>query len=204
MPCIVEGAMSTRLVVALLNYGLIVFLFLQALIDPVHHLDFIYSFGVFVFVAEFLSIHSGGALSSRQKLSTTIFVISIYIVLALGFSIGLGSVYPALILILSIIAKAATAPRSRQDKTVTKTPKDNLLMVQLVLLIGTVVFVMLFGWLLAIIIPFPEAVYAARQAGASGLFVEQPQTLLVWGILYYSLLAAWHIKHRPRRDTSTA
>ena len=67
MPRIVEGAMSTRLVVALLNYGLIVFLFLQALIDPVHHLDFIYSFGVFVFVAEFLSIHSGGALSSRQN-----------------------------------------------------------------------------------------------------------------------------------------
>ena len=186
--------MSVRLFVALLNYSLIIFLFLRALMSPLDHLDFIYGFGIFVFVAEFLSIHSSGMLSSRQRLPATLFVISIYVILALAFSIGLGSFYPALILILSIVAKAVTAPRPTQTETPSKKLLSNLLVVQVVLLVGTVLFVCMFGWLLTILLPFPEAVYAARPANTSGIFVEQPQTLLVWGILYYSLLAAWQIK----------
>lgn len=42
-----------------------------------------------------------------------------------------------------------------------------------------------------ILIPFPEAIYAAKPANSSGTFVDVPQTLLVWGVVYYAALIVW-------------
>ena len=60
------------------------------------------------------------------------------------------------------------------------------------LLLSTFTVVFTAG-LLKKMFPFPHEVLSARPPGQSGLFIDSPQTLLVWGILYFSLMTLCEI-----------
>ncbi|MFQ5512272.1 MAG: hypothetical protein ACE5EO_10520 [Candidatus Krumholzibacteriia bacterium] len=36
--------------------------------------------------------------------------------------------------------------------------------------------------------PFPPEVKSARPSGQGGLFVDTPQTLMAWGVIYFALM----------------
>jgi membrane protease YdiL (CAAX protease family) len=52
------------------------------------------------------------------------------------------------------------------------------------------VFLVVFGaQLIADLFPFPQEVKAARPSGQSGLFIDTPQTLMAWGVIYFVLIS---------------
>ena len=187
--------MYTRPLIALISYGSIVFLYVQALANPLDHIDFIYGFGMFIFIAEFLSIHSSAMLTGLKNIRQAYSLTAFYMIFAVAFSVALGTYYPALILILSITAKSilATTPQIRSAPSSSGITHDSTIVSTAVIFLSTAFAVGLFGWVIAVFIPFPEAVYASKPANASGIFVDMPQTLLAWGILYYSLLIIWQV-----------
>ncbi len=90
---------------SVITYAIIVLIFLGALIDPNNNINFIYNSAIFIFIAEFLSIHSSAIISNKLGFKENIFVIVMYMALIVPFSFLLNSFYPAIVLTLSIIAK---------------------------------------------------------------------------------------------------
>ena len=173
-------------------------LFLRALLDPIAHATFIAQTGLWLFLVELLSIFvSGGAgAGSRLKRAGDIlnnaigfFAVSVF-ALAFGWAL-FGNVYLPLIFLGSTFSKMI-GRRAAPDRSVVT--------YSIPLLLGSVfiVFVVLGPELLVRLFPFPETFdqyapvewVAQRQRGEiSGEFVERPQTMLAWGIIYYSLAA---------------
>jgi hypothetical protein len=56
------------------------------------------------------------------------------------------------------------------------------------------VFLVVFGaQLIADWSPFPQEVTSARPSGQSGLFIDTPQTLMAWGVIYFFLITVCEI-----------
>ena len=56
------------------------------------------------------------------------------------------------------------------------------------MLLLSTVLVMIGAPLLADWFPFSAEVKSARPSGQSGLFVNTPQTLMAWGVIYFTLI----------------
>lgn len=163
------------LVVSLINYGVILYLFVGALLAPEQNINFIYNVGVFIFLTEFLSMHSSGMLSGHQRLSQKVLLLGVYLIFVVAWSFATQTFYPAVIFALSLVAKAFD-----------KTPDRASVATSFFMILGTVVVTVLLSPLIVFAFEFPQSVLNQAPANSSGMFVEQPQTLLVWGILYYA------------------
>jgi len=131
-------------------------------------------------------------LSGPTNNRTAFFVILLYSILILGFSVALHTIYPALLFILSLVAKVLI-PASTPKRMSRKLKLDNAPAMQTIIFMGSVFLIPLVGIIAAILFPFPDAVYVQKPANSSGLFIDVPQSLLAWGIIYYSALALWQI-----------
>ncbi len=130
-----------------------------------------------LFIAEFLSIHSSGTLSGisgkdiKQKMPLFLFYM-LFVVVLLATTQSPQIFY---FLIVSFFTKFFIHRNAPAKETFVK---------PILVLLGTTFFVTFAGWLLKILIPLPDYVLMQKPSNVSGLFVEIPQTILVWGILY--------------------
>lgn len=184
--------MNYKTLIAILSNCFIVYLFIQALLNPADNINFIYGYGIFLFVAEFLALHSSMMLSGKTNNKTAFFMIFVYAILIISFSVALHTIYPALIFMLSLVAKvlAPTAPSKPKAR---KIKLDNAPIMHFIIFMSSVFLTPLAGLIAIIMFPFPDAVYAQRPVGSSGLFIDMPQSLLAWGIIYYSALVIWRV-----------
>lgn len=60
--------------------------------------------------------------------------------------------------------------------------------VKIAMLLLSVLLVVFGAQLIAGWFPFPPEVKAARPSGQSGLFIDTPQTLMAWGVIYFVLI----------------
>lgn len=170
--------------------------FLSALLNPIAHINFIVQTGIWIFLVEFFSIFvSGFGEKSIQfrfvNILSTAFMFSTIAIFALVFGwLFLGSIYLPLIFLGSTLAKIFGQQA---------TSGESYRIYAIPLLLGSTLAVFMIGpefWVN--LFPFPEnfsqfqpADWAKRiESGEiSGEFVERPQTMLVWGVIYFVLAA---------------
>ena len=165
-------------------------LFLFAFIAPQYNINFIYKVGPLIFVLEFLSIHSSFLLFDSRKSFIKYALVFLYIGFAIAFSIGTSSYTPAALFIAGLFARLLYPSGSS---------KVNLIPI-LVLFISlfTVIFASpLFHNMLAL----SQDITSQKPQNVSGLFIEKPETLLAWGVLYYGLLIVSEIWRFRRQGT---
>lgn len=157
----------------------------RALLSPEDQVDFIFRTGVLVFLIEFLSVHSGflliGLTGDAKSLAIKIPLLAVYAIFVFGFGAVSKNMYLPLIFFLGLIAKFFA-------QKATHNPILPILSVPL-LILSVIVVVFALPERLEALFPFPEAVMAQKPAGSSGDFVDRPQTLLAWGVLYYTVIA---------------
>lgn len=174
-------------------------LFLRALLNPLAHAAFITQTGLWLFLVEFLSIFVAGAGRSGSRFRRVGDVVSgaagFLVVAAFAMLFGwgfLGNIYLPLIFLGSTLTKIAGRKAAEDNSS---------LAFSIPLLLGSlvIVFFVLGPELLVRLFPFPEDfnqyapadwVEKHERGDISGEFVDRPQTLLAWGVIYYSLSAA--------------
>lgn len=173
---------DTNRLYSVISYLFVVWIFLTAWLNPLQHLDFIYGTGVLIYLVEFFSIHSSGMLQPNGLKLHTKLLLGLFYVTFVGFAMTAltDNIYPLLIFIGSVSAKVF-APANRK-------PADDFTF-YILLLLGTTFFTIIVFAPISGLLPLPEAVSLAKPATAGGMFTDQPQTLLFWGILYYGILA---------------
>lgn len=181
-------------------------LFARALFEPLQHADFIFQTGLWVFLMELFSIFLGAItfhfVLARKDLFWAIHTLIIFagistMILGFGYFV-LHNIYIPGIFVVSFIAKGFGKKPSLVGAWL-------IISVLTVLIIGPQFWLNLF--------PFPEELmqYAPLDAQErhirgeiAGEFVDRPQTLLVWGALYFSVIAAMELFFALRRSASTA
>jgi hypothetical protein len=155
--------------------------------------DFIYKTGLMIFVIEFMSLHSSGmffgATQQEEKTGKKVMTIKVkiamfafYNVFVIAFASATGQWLGALYFVISLASKAVYS-RAIDVKERLAPVAAGIAM----LVIST--FLVVFGApLLAEWFPFPPEVLSARPSGQSGLFINTPQTLMAWGVIYFSLM----------------
>lgn len=172
-------------------------LFVRALFGPLQHADFIFKTGLWIFFVELFSIFLSSLISPRMMViaqrnfigAMTILLNFVGIsVMILGFGyFVLHNLYIPGVFIASFLAKGFS-------KKATLIKVWLIISVLTVFIIGSQFWVNLF--------PFPEEFirYAPldvqeryARGEIAGEFVDRPQTLLVWGALYFSVIAVMEL-----------
>lgn len=195
-------------------------LFFTALVNP-QNTEFIFRTGMLIYFVEFLSIHSSGmAFGARKKERgdndlrvifhfaargpgknilqqnpkyTLVFFYAIFV-----FSLGLifKNWYVPIYFLISLITKFFEK----------KALRDNLQIGLPILLFLLSTFVAVFAFpILLKLFPFPPKFSQYRMSGSSGLFVDYPQVLMVWGVTYFLSLSIVEIIlfFKKRADNKT-
>ena len=173
-------------------------LFYNALTNPVDYKDFIYKTGIMIFMVEFMSLHSSGmffgAAQNRQNTGKVIMtprvkiaMLAFYSLFVIVFASFTGQWLIALYFVVSLVSKAVYS-RSIDAKQRLAPVAAGIAMLLLS------VFLVVFGArLIADWFPFPPDVTSARPSGQSGLFIDTPQTLMAWGVIYFFLITVCEI-----------
>lgn len=156
---------------------LLAFPFIYALYRPEQNVDFIYDASVMIFIAEFLSIHSSGMLSgvSNKNIKTKIPLFLFYMIFVVGLLTTTKSPQIFYFLVVSFFTKFFIHRNTSVTEAFVK---------PFLVLLATAFLVIVASGLLKIIIPIPDHVLMQKPSNISGLFVDVPQTILVWGIIY--------------------
>ena len=164
----------------------LVAIFAAALFFPQKYGHFIFSTGLLIFIIEFLNIHSAG-LGQHQPASSSkpqkiflnffkIFGIFMYMVFIIAVSIVFKNYFLPLYFFISLISKFYSQKYPQRYS-----PSAILT----VWFLASVFIVAFSSKLLVQLIKFPDAVLSLKPQGSSGLFIDYPQTLLIWGITYF-------------------
>ena len=189
--------------VSLLGPLTLIFLYGRALLRPEEYASFIFRAGMAMYIIEFLSIHSSGMLlgaarDKQKKKLNPFLLLGLYTIFVVGFMVVLHCWFIGLYFIGSLCAKIF----------VFQSVKDNINISQIVFNVINLLFstfiVMGSASLLKRVFPIPESVLSQRAEGSSGLFVEIPQTLLVWGVLYFSFTIIFNTIMFFRHNAGTA
>lgn len=175
--------------------------FLQAIKFPHQNANFIYNTAIALFVIEFLTIHSTFILHGVTKQSfkekskmkvgkLQLFLFYIFIVSAISFVTK-----SYVLLAYAFLSFTTKFFIDKQLPDITRNIKSTLAFFCSVFLVIT------FSWLFALVIPLPENIRLSKPAGTSGLFVDTPQTILAWGLIYPILLIIFEPLQFPLKFT---
>lgn len=173
-----------RLLIPLVSYGGIVIFSVLAALHPEDHINFIFNAGLFLFVSEFIALHSSVLLFSTMNKRGKLTLFCAYSLLIVAFAIATQSLYIGLLFIISLFTKVligTTSDRSKQGI-------GSTFIQPISIFLGTAFASVLLAPIITILIPISESVMAHKVPNSSGLFVDTPQVLLFWIILYYTSL----------------
>ena len=191
------------LLTSLIGPMTLIFLYSQALIRPQEHASFIFRAGMAIYIVEFLSIHSSGMLlqENKDKVKNKLirsFLLGFYTIFIFAFMFMLTCLFIGLYFFLSLCTKVFMS-RSVEDDI----NKSQIAFSIINLLCCTFIVVLLESFLEKAF-PFPGSITSQQIKGSSGMFVDTPQTLLTWGILYFSFAFLFNIimffKHNPHTE----
>jgi len=174
------------LILSVQGYFFTALLFLRVLLYPLSNIDFVYDTGLLIFFFEFLNIVSSGALIGDQKFKKTkpdrfskpfLFIFISLFVFVL-FAIAKNKLL-VIIFFLSFLSKIF-GHKALPRRSVVATSVAVLLLSTFVVIITASILEARFS--------LPPEVKIMRPANTSGLFVDIPQTLLMWGVLYYAFI----------------
>jgi hypothetical protein len=176
----------SALIASLFNYSLAA-TFLLALLNPDMSISIVFGLGMLIFFVEFLSLHSSAMLGGKKPkmpfriLYSIIYefpILTIYIAIIAALGLIFGYWQLLLFFAASLFGKILV-PMENWQKMGS----------QFLFFILSAIFIIAFAPSLADLFPFSPDVLAQKMPGSGGLFVEYPQAVLIWGILYYGVLA---------------
>lgn len=171
-----------KLYLSFISIILIIAFFVQTLINPDKNLSWVYNNAILIFAIEFLSLHSSGignffrTEANYKKPSLILFFI--YLIFAVVLAVLFDNFILPIFFILSTINKFFITGFLKIDK--------KYFGINILLFILPLIIVLIASPYLQTIFPFPQSILDAKPIGATGLFIEVPQTSLVWGIIYFS------------------
>lgn len=155
-------------------------------------------------ILEFLAVHSGAFIGltvldpeiSRLKRALAVLGFgAVYMLFALGFSIGFGVWWPAVVFAWLLLGKFALIWISPVRQAEEHDRHMTVLFVSMFAYFG--------GILVTAFLPLPrlgvdeQILQAAAAALGSGLWVDEPQTVLAFGAMYFGTLAWAKWSYRP-------
>ncbi|HUW22135.1 MAG TPA: hypothetical protein VMW41_05740 [Candidatus Bathyarchaeia archaeon] len=172
------------------GYFLLTAIFLQALVFPLKNVDFIYEGAIITYFIEFINIHSTVSLlmaRSRQTVSKLTVQSLLLVYLFFAFILMLNAKNKLLIIYftISLINKILFNQ---------SLPNKNTSFIVTFLLLGSVGLAILTGPVWKFLFPFPPEVLLMRPKNISGLFVDVPQILLAWGVIYTLAMGIYEIR----------
>lgn len=173
-------------IISVQGYLFISWLFTRTLFNPVGNVNLLYNAGVVILTIEFLNIHSNVLLYLlKDKLGKELtpllktFLFIAYSIFVLFLSIFSGSTLILLIFFVSLISRIFA------DKAV----HSRFPTYQFVIFIGALIVATLGIGFWESMFSFPQEVYKSKPENITGIIFEKPQTLLIWGALYYFTLS---------------
>lgn len=174
-------------------------IFFQALIFPRTSIDFIFRASILIFIVEFLSIHSSGmaARTSESQLHVLgkkiniskniekVFLIIFYIFFVVAISITFKNWIVPSFFFVSLVTKFF-GNKSRAMLT-------SSMLYNLIIFFISIFLIIILSVPLQMMFPIPSEVLMMKDSGTSGLFVDAPQTVLFWGVIYFVSLAIMEI-----------
>lgn len=156
--------------------------FVQALLFPEANASWIYSSAIIIFVVEFLSIHStammmGGVISKNKKKNAT-YLFFFYLFFTIVLTVVFKNYILPFFFILSTFIKLFTVEYLEVKKV--------YLFIAVFSFLIPLILVLISAPFLENLFPFPQEVLLAKPKEATGLFVDVPQTILAWGVIYFS------------------
>jgi hypothetical protein len=186
-------AAVTALVLAVAGNLYLASRYYGALRAPVGREGFIYGASIAMFVVEFLSLHAagfmGGARGTMAKelpsLRSRIGLLVFYGAFAAGVGVALGAWVVVLYFLIDLAAKMLGAKAAPN--------RERFIVAFLVFMVTifTVIGIPVRMW--SEMFPMPPEVLNARPRNASGMFIDYPQTALVWGCAYFVVAAALEV-----------
>lgn len=156
----------------------LIWLFVSALIFPYKNIEFLSSIGPAIFVIEFLSVHASGMAQGNFDSKTRLKLIFFY----LAFLVPIFSISKSwnlvTVFVISIVSKILFRATSNSDKFT----------VYSVFAIFGTFFILFFSFIWNMLFKLPSALQNELASRGKGLVYESPQTFMVWGIVYFSLL----------------
>lgn len=190
-------------------------LFLRSLFFPYEHVEFIENTSVLIFIIEFMSICAGGfamGLANQEKppaerdpriimhtsvdgggamgpLKTKFLLLFVFSLTVFGVGLATGNLILPVIFFVGLIAKFFGQRASGGQG-------PERIAISIILLIFLLVLTSVPSFLWGYIFPFPPDI----KPSGSGTFVDYPQGLILWGILYYLCLAVVDVAFYARLE----
>lgn len=206
------------LVIAVAGNLSVAALYFYAFRHPGLYAEFIFKTGMLIYIVEFLSIHSNMMVVSFRKrgigaAQKTVFnaaakssrfgggtlrkyrrgaLFGIYLIFVATISLPFKNWFIPFQFIVSMISKFYGGKASAA-------PFKSGLMI--ILFIVSTFAVVIFAPLIRFLFPLAQEVLNQKIPGSSGLFIDAPQTLLIWGMLYFVSLAIMEFALFRRRTT---
>ncbi len=139
-------------------------------------------------------LHGALSVSARTRAA----LVAFYLVMVVGFAAATGQWIAAAYFAVSVVAKALSAGSVDAGTRLRPVAAGIAL-----LLLSTFTVIVTAGWL-ARTFPLPDAVLAARPSDQGGLFVDTPQTLLAWGVIYFGAMTLYAAASLRLRRVSPA
>ncbi len=151
--------------------------FIYAILEPEKNIDFIYNTSIMLFIAEFITIHSSAMLSGtpNKEVGRKILLFFFYMAFVFAFSLVSKSKNIFYFLTVSFFIKFFI---NKNESNMDRIVKPIIVFVSSAFLVTFTSGI----WKSLIRIPLP--VLMQKPDNISGLFVEIPQTILAWGIIY--------------------
>jgi len=174
---------TSSIIAAAFNIPIIA-MFTYALLFPEQNTEFIFGFGVLIFLLELMNISSSGfALGPKAGLAYVVLLFYAVFIGMFGFIFGNWAAIG-----LFVASMVGRFIQGIGRKNIDRKKIGNEIGKQIFIFLISVFVIIFLAPLWEIIFPFSAEVLAEKLPRSSGLFVEIPQTLLVWGISYYSLM----------------
>ena len=151
--------------------------FIYAILEPEKNIDFIYNTSIMLFIAEFITIHSSAMLSGTpdKELGRKTFLFFFYMAFVFAFSLVSKSKNIFYFLTVSFFIKFFIHKNESNADRIVK---------PIIVFVSSAFLVTFTSGIWKSLIQIPLPVLMHKQDNISGLFVEIPQTILAWGILY--------------------
>lgn len=186
--------LNTKLLSSLVGNAVLVYLFGIALIDPTNHLDFIYGAGITAYIVEFLTIHYFivnlnskifSMVIGKPKFPTQALIMPLYLTIALAFSFAIGSIYPMVLVLLSLLSKNGFSTNKEKGNYFFTYVIPFFLALFAASLLNNPIS-QLVNW-----IPLDQSTAPSIQ----GNLTQDPQFVLIWGVLYYGYILIHELRN---------
>jgi hypothetical protein len=184
---------------SLIGLLVLVCLYARALIWPQEYAQFVFRMGMMIFVIEFISIHSSGILSGTKnnklkdnnwnwaKMPSKLFLICLYGLFVFASMFALQSWLIGIVFFISLSQKILI------NRFIEEKERKIQILFPVINLFASVFIAELIGPFLKSSFPISSEISSQWTKGTSGSWVETPQKLLAWGILYFSFTIAFNI-----------